>query len=108
MSAILWQGRLKSNTQTNICHRVDRRCSWFPPACRTGSRKCRNRSATSSSKCSNLSLKTLEACLGVAEPVEGDSHPVHDAEIQAAHLAVLVSGGEIVERPPGLERSAKP
>src|SRR5438128_11533038 len=52
-------------------------------------------------------LQLGQSRVGVAEAVERDSHPLHDAEIQTAHLAVLVAGVEIVERPPGLERSAE-
>ena len=45
--------------------------------------------------------------IGVAEAVELHAHPVHDAEVQAAHLAVLVAGVEVVERAAGFERAAQ-
>src|SRR5256885_300170 len=41
-------------------------------------------------------LQIGQARVGVAEPVERDAHAVHDPEIQAAHLAVLVAGTEVV------------
>src|SRR5439155_22811614 len=42
------------------------------------------------------SLQPLEAGLGVAEAVELHSHPIHDREVQTAHLPILVAGLQVV------------
>ena len=39
-------------------------------------------------------LQIRQARVGVAEPIERDAHPVHDPEVQAAHLAILVAGAQ--------------
>src|SRR5262245_26661379 len=52
-------------------------------------------------------LETREASVGVSEPIERDAHAVHDPEVQAAHLAVVVAGVEVIERSSRLERSTE-
>ena len=55
----------------------------------------------------NGRLEICEPRFRIAEPVELDAHPVHDAEVEAAHFSILIAGVEVVERATGFERAAK-
>src|SRR5262245_13889928 len=47
--------------------------------------------------------ETNQPGLRIAEPVEVHAHPVHDTQVKAAQLAVVVAGREIVERSAGFQ-----
>src|SRR5262249_29663694 len=51
-------------------------------------------------------LKPGEACIGITETIELNPHAIHDREIKAARLPVLVTGVDIVEGTAGFKRSA--
>jgi hypothetical protein len=44
------------------------------------------------SKTSLVTSQSVQACFRVAEAIELHSHPVHEGQIQAAQLAVIVAG----------------
>ena len=50
---------------------------------------------------------TLEALGGVAEAIELHAHSIHQREVEAAELAVLVTGVGVIEHAAGLERPAE-
>ncbi len=48
-----------------------------------------------------------KALVGVAESIELHAHAIHQREVEAAQLAVLVAGVGVVEHAAGLERPAQ-
>src|SRR4051812_7126337 len=52
----------------------------------------------------NASSKTVKPRIRVAKAIERYSHSIHDAQIQAAQLAIAVAGIEVIERTSRLER----
>lgn len=59
-------------------------------------------------RCSlRVGLKTDEAGAGVTEVFQFDIHAVHQAQVQAAQLAVIVALVAVVEDAPGFQRAAQ-
>src|ERR1051326_4103051 len=52
-------------------------------------------------------LQILEAGLGIAEVIELDAEAIHERQVQAAHLAVVFTGVEVIQRAAGFERAAE-
>jgi len=51
--------------------------------------------------------ETRQPGVRVAEAIEPHTHPVHEAQVEAAQLAVVVAGIQVVEGAAGLERAAQ-
>src|SRR5262249_1276150 len=51
--------------------------------------------------------KTSQSRLRITAVIEVHAHPVHDPQVEAAQLAVVVAGLEIIERSAGLQRASE-
>ena len=56
---------------------------------------------------SSVGSETAESGVGVAEAVELDAHAVHDRQVHAAELAVVVALGRVIEDAAGRQRAAQ-
>src|SRR5258708_34776728 len=65
------------------------------------------RKSTSGCWSSCADLDSFQALAGVAEVVELDPHAIHDREIQAAHLALVVAVVQIAQGAARFQRSAQ-
>src|SRR5262245_6032355 len=53
------------------------------------------------------SLQVFEAVFRVAEAIQFDAHAVHEREVKAARLTVLVAGLNVIQRAARLESAAE-
>src|SRR5262245_46563251 len=53
------------------------------------------------------SLQVFEAVFSVAEAVQFDAHAVHEREVKAARLSVLVAGLDVIQRAARLKSAAE-